>query len=123
MSRGIDQVLVQVINSIALDQYGHDSGMVVSQKVVDGEIASIPAFQGLDGKFSQEQFDQLLRSQGITADQVREDIRRGLMAQWAISSRGRFRMHPGRGRQFPEILGFPGNACPSRDASEIDPAG
>ena len=99
-SGGIDQVLGQVINSIALDQYGHDSGMVVSQKVVDGEIASIPAFQGLDGKFSQEQFDQLLRSQGITADQVREDIRRGLMAQWLMA--------PTAGaQQFPKTMAVP----------------
>ncbi|MBW4329296.1 SurA N-terminal domain-containing protein [Stakelama sp. CBK3Z-3] len=97
---GVDQVLGQVVNSIALDKFGHDSGMVVSQKVVDGEIASIPAFQGIDGKFSQEQFDQLLKARGITADQVRGDIRRELMAQWLMA--------PTAGaRQFPKQIALP----------------
>ena len=97
---GVDQVLDQVINSVALDKFGHDSGMIVSQKVVDGQIASIPAFQGLDGKFSQDQFDQLLKARGLTADQVRSDIRRELMAQWLVS--------PISGaRQFPKQIALP----------------
>lgn len=81
---GFDQVLDQIVNGLALEQYARDNGMAVSKAAVDGEIASIPAFQGLDGKFSQATFNQILAREGITADQLRADIARETLAQWLI---------------------------------------
>lgn len=83
-SGGFDQVLEQIINGLALEQYARDNGMAVSKSAVDGEIASIPAFQGLDGKFSQATFNQILAREGITADQLRADIARETLAQWLV---------------------------------------
>lgn len=83
-SGGFDQVLDQIVNGLALEQYAREHGMAVSKSAVDGEIASIPAFQGLDGKFSQATFNQILAREGITADQLRADIRRETLAQWLI---------------------------------------
>jgi peptidyl-prolyl cis-trans isomerase D len=83
-SGGFDQVLEQIVNSLALEQFARDNGMAVSKAAVDGEIASIPAFQGLDGKFSQATFNQIMAREGLTADQVREDIARETLAQWLI---------------------------------------
>lgn len=81
---GFDQVLEQVVNGLALEEYARQNGMAVSKAAVDGEIASIPAFQGLDGKFSQATFNQILAREGLTADQLRADIRRETLAQWLI---------------------------------------
>lgn len=81
---GFDQALEQIINGLALEEYAKQQGMAVSKATVDGEIASIPSFQGLDGKFSQTKFDQLLAQEGITADQLRQDIRRETLAQWLV---------------------------------------
>lgn len=79
---GLNQVLEQMINGIALEQFGAETGLLVSQRYVDGQIASIPAFQGFDGQFNQQQFEQALAQQGITPDMLREDIRRETIAQW-----------------------------------------
>lgn len=81
---GFDQVLEQVVNGLALEAYAREQGMAVSKAAVDGEIASIPAFQGLDGKFSQATFNQILAREGLTADQIRSDITRETLGQWLI---------------------------------------
>ena len=82
---GFDQVLNQVIDSMALEEYAAQQGMAVSPAAIDGQIASIPAFQGFDGKFSQQRFDQLLAQQRLTAEQVRSDIRRETLVQWLMA--------------------------------------
>jgi peptidyl-prolyl cis-trans isomerase D len=82
---GFDQVLNQVIDGMALEEYAAQQGMAVSPAAIDGQIASIPAFQGFDGKFSQQRFDQLLAEQRLTAEQVRSDIRRETLVQWLMA--------------------------------------
>ncbi|OYX48128.1 MAG: hypothetical protein B7Y97_11490 [Sphingomonas sp. 32-66-10] len=82
---GFEQVLNQVIDGMALEEYAGQHGMVVSPAAIDGQIASIPAFQGFDGKFSQQRFDQFLSEQRITAEQVRSDIRRETLVQWLMA--------------------------------------
>ncbi len=82
---GFDQVLNQVIDGMALEEYAAQQGMAVSTAAIDGQIASIPAFQGFDGKFSQQRFDQLLAEQRLTAEQVRSDIRRETLVQWLMA--------------------------------------
>lgn len=81
---GFEQVLDQVINGMALEEYALQQGMAVSKASIDGQIASLPAFQGFDGKFSQQRFDDLLKQQNITADQVRADFRRETLVQWLV---------------------------------------
>ncbi|WP_422057806.1 SurA N-terminal domain-containing protein [Sphingomonas sp.] len=82
---GFDQVLNQVIDGMALEEYAAEHGMAVSPAAIDGQIASIPAFQGFDGKFSQQRFDQFLSEQRLTAEQVRSDIRRETLVQWLMA--------------------------------------
>ncbi len=83
-SGGFDQVIDQIVNGLALEEYARRHGMAVSKSAVDGEIASIPAFQGLDGKFSQAKFNQILAQENITADQLRADIARETLVQWLV---------------------------------------
>ena len=83
---GFDQVLDDVVTGLVLQEYAGDHGMAVSKAAIDGEIASAPAFADpLTGRFSQRNFDQILAREGITADQIRADIRRGTLAQWIAS--------------------------------------
>jgi peptidyl-prolyl cis-trans isomerase D len=81
---GFDETLEQIVNGLALEAYAEKNGMAVSKASVDGDIASIPAFAGLDGKFSQTSFEQILAKEGITADQLRADVRRETLANWLI---------------------------------------
>ncbi|WP_277923341.1 peptidylprolyl isomerase [Sphingomonas sp. CARO-RG-8B-R24-01] len=68
---GFEATLERLIDSTAFRQYAQAQGMVVSKRAVDGLIASQPGLAGLDGKFSQEKYEQVLRQIGMTDADVR----------------------------------------------------
>ncbi|HEX7854067.1 MAG TPA: SurA N-terminal domain-containing protein [Sphingobium sp.] len=67
-------VLDQLIDGLALTEFARKNDMRISKKLVDAEIAAIPAFQDATGKFSQSQYQQLLAQQHIPEADLREDI-------------------------------------------------
>ncbi len=89
---GFDQVVDQILSGAALERFGRGHGLVASKRLVDGEIASIPAFKGPTGQFDEATMRQLLAQQRITEAQLREDvasdsIRRQLLVPVAAGSR------------------------------------
>lgn len=78
---GMDGVLNDMIDRLALAEWGKKHGLVVSDRLVDSEIIKINAFQGPDGKFSQSAYEQLLAQRGLTDKEVRSDLAQGLMAR------------------------------------------
>lgn len=74
-SGGLDQVLDQLIEGLAFDQFATQIGIGVSDRLIDGRIADIPAFAGVGGKFDQKVFENALRENGITQAQLRRDLR------------------------------------------------
>lgn len=78
---GLEGTLERMINQIALEMFGKQQGMVISKKVVDGQIASIPSLQGPDGKFSQTTYERLLAQRRLSDAQVRQDIARGILTE------------------------------------------
>lgn len=81
---GLEAVLDRMINNIAFDEFGRDEGMVVSKRLVDGQIASIPALQGATGQFDPQAYQRLLIERKLTDAQVRSDFARDIMAQQLI---------------------------------------
>ena len=69
----VEQVLDQMVRAQALEQFGRQQGVSISQRAVDGQIASIPAFQS-GGKFDEATFRRLLAEQRISEKQLREGI-------------------------------------------------
>ena len=82
---GFDAVVDRTVNALALQEFGESIGMSASKRAVDGEIASIPAFQGFDGKFSQANYENILRTQGLTDKGLRDDIARDMIARQLIA--------------------------------------
>lgn len=80
-SGGLDGTLERSITSMALEQFGIDNGMAVSKRAVDGQIASIPALQGPNGKFDPALYQRILAERKLTDPQIRGDIARDTMAQ------------------------------------------
>ena len=78
---GFDGTLTQVISALVLEKFGNSQGMVVSKKAIDGVIASLPVFQGADGKFDSNIYRQILAQQNLTDAGLRADIRREAIAQ------------------------------------------
>lgn len=78
---GLTQILDDLISRTALHVFGRDHGIAISDRLVDSEIAQISAFQGVDGKFSENTFRQALAQQGISEKALRDDIAQSLVAQ------------------------------------------
>jgi peptidyl-prolyl cis-trans isomerase D len=81
---GLEQVLEQLIDQTAISEFGRIHGIVASDRLVDSEIAKMPAFRGADGNFSQDAFRQVLKQQGVSEALVREEIRNGLVARQVL---------------------------------------
>lgn len=70
---GGDMVLQQLIAGRAIDVFASRNRMAVSKAQVDGEIASIAAFQ-TNGNFDEAKFRRLLAEQRLTEAELREGI-------------------------------------------------
>ena len=71
---GYDQTVNQTIAAHAMEMWARREGMTASDKLVDGEIGSIQAFQGPTGKFDRQAFDAVLQRERIGERELRSDI-------------------------------------------------
>lgn len=83
---GVEQVLNDLIDRAAFAVFGKNHGVVVSDRLIDSEIAQVPAFQGVDGKFDQATYRQALAQQGISEERLRDTLASGLAAQQLLAS-------------------------------------
>ena len=81
---GLEQALDQLINSAAIEQFARDNGIMVGDRVIDGQIASNTAFQGPDGKFDQATYQALLARERIAEGDLRADLRSSTYIDWLI---------------------------------------
>lgn len=77
----VPNIYDQLVATIALEQFAQQQGIHVSKRMIDAEIARIPAFQDATGKFSQDQFRQMLAAQKISEQALRDDIAKQLSGQ------------------------------------------
>jgi peptidyl-prolyl cis-trans isomerase D len=69
-----EEILRQLVAQKALLAFAEDIGITASKRMVDGEIASIPAFKNLAGQFDQTAFRAALQRENISEAQLREDL-------------------------------------------------
>lgn len=75
---GGDLVLNQLVAGKAMRAFADANRMAVSKRMVDGEIASIPALQ-VNGKFDDATFRRLLAEQRMTEQELRDNIASDLL--------------------------------------------
>lgn len=80
-NQGMDNVLDSLIDRLAIAAFGRQHGIVASDRLIDSEIAQIPAFKGADGKFSEALFRQAMQQRGITEALLRDDLGQSLIAR------------------------------------------
>ena len=80
----LDDLLDQMIARNALYDFGLSGGMRVGESLVGSELAQMPAFQGPDGKFSQDLYDQAVGRRGLSDQMVRDDIAQGLVSRMLL---------------------------------------
>ncbi|MCX7863844.1 MAG: SurA N-terminal domain-containing protein [Novosphingobium sp.] len=81
---GLERIVDELADRLAVAVYGRKLGMLVSDRLIDSEIAKISAFSGPDGKFSEAIYRQALRQRGITEKALREDIESSLIARQVL---------------------------------------
>ncbi|MDP1026128.1 SurA N-terminal domain-containing protein [Sphingomonas sp. KR1UV-12] len=77
----LEQALDRMIGATSLAVFGRDQGMAISKRLVDGQIASIPALQGPTGKFDENLYRRILAERKLTDAGIRKDIAQELLAQ------------------------------------------
>ena len=104
-SGGLDQVLNQMVEGLAFDQFATEMGFGVSKRLIDGRIADIPAFAGVSGSFDQTAFETFLRQNGMTEAQLRSDLRQQLLIeQIAAPIASMPRLAPGMAQPYAALL-------------------
>lgn len=78
-------LLDSLIDEHALVAFAADHGFVLSKRLVDAEIASLPQTRGLDGKFSEQAYAQFLQQQQMTDADVRRLLQVALTQRLALA--------------------------------------
>lgn len=67
-----DVILEEMINLKALQAFAKEHGLVLSKRLIDGEIANLPGVRDLAGRVSPESYQAFLAQQRMTDAEVRE---------------------------------------------------
>jgi peptidyl-prolyl cis-trans isomerase D len=82
---GAAQVYDQLVASLTLKAFADDQDVHISKRLVDAQIAQIPAFQDAAGNFSQDQFRALLVRERLTEQALRDDISREILQRQLLA--------------------------------------
>ncbi|MEC3911752.1 peptidyl-prolyl cis-trans isomerase [Sphingobium sp. CR2-8] len=85
---GAAQVFDQLVASLTLRAFADQQGVHISKRLVDAQIAQIPAFQDAAGKFSNENFRALLVRERLTEQALRDDISREILQRQLLAPVG-----------------------------------
>ncbi|HEX8258250.1 MAG TPA: SurA N-terminal domain-containing protein [Allosphingosinicella sp.] len=75
----VEKILNQMIFSRSLALFGRGQGLAASDKMIDTQIASIPAFRNLAGQFDPNAFRARLQQEGLSEQELREDLANSLI--------------------------------------------
>ena len=78
---GFDGTVDRLIDGQVLEQFARRHGMTVSKAAIDTRLAAIPQLQGIDGKFDQKVYEQLLAQRRLSDADVRKDISRSILIE------------------------------------------
>lgn len=80
-----EQLLAALVDAKTLEAFADKFGFVLSKRLVDAQIANIPAAQGLNGQFSEAAYQNFLNQQRVTDEEVRMIIGNGLLQQLLVA--------------------------------------
>lgn len=81
---GVSEVLEQLIATTAIEDFGRNNGIAVSDRAVDGEIASVDAFR-VDGKFDPATYKRLLAEQRLSERELRDGLHGDLIRKQVVT--------------------------------------
>ena len=85
---GAAQVYDQLVAALTLKAFADRQDVHISKRLVDAQIAQIPAFQDAAGNFSQDAFRTLLTRERLTEQALRDDISREILQRHLLAPVG-----------------------------------
>ncbi|MFW2829314.1 SurA N-terminal domain-containing protein [Sphingomonas sp. ID0503] len=85
---GVERTVDQMIAAAAVAEFARDQGLEASKRLIDGQIAGMPAFAGPTGKFDQATFEALLARQRIPEKLLRRDLGNELLSRMVLAPVG-----------------------------------
>lgn len=102
---GFEEVIDRLLQRTTLSEYARTHGMRAGSRLIDSELAQVPAFKGLDGNFDQAAYNAVLSQRGLTDASVRKDFESGLLARQLITPISYSPMIPESiGRRYASLL-------------------
>jgi peptidyl-prolyl cis-trans isomerase D len=83
--RDFDAILTNMIDEKSLIAFADKFGLHVSKRLIDSQIAELPQTKGVNGKFSDQAYQQFLARQRLTDAQVREIIAGGMLEKLVLA--------------------------------------
>lgn len=80
-----DPILNSMIDERAMLAFATDHGFNLSKRLIDAEIAGLPATRGLDGRFSEQAYAAFLQQQQMTDADVRQLLRSALVQRLVLA--------------------------------------
>src|SRR5947209_2334293 len=80
-----ETILSALIDQKTLIAFADKFGLRLSKRLIDAEIVQIPQARGLNGKFSDQGYQQFLAQQRLTDEQVREIIASGMLEKLVLA--------------------------------------
>ncbi len=86
LAKDFDPLLDLLVQDAAIRAFAADQDMTLSKRLIDAEIAKIPATRGLDGQFSQQAYQGFLAQQKLTDADLRKLLSGGLLQRLVLGS-------------------------------------
>ena len=101
----LDAILGELLDEKTLIAFAHKFHFPLSKRLVDAEIAQIPQTKGVDGKFSEQNYQGFLAQQRMTDSQVREILAGGLLQRYLVTPiAANARISTGMARPYASML-------------------
>ena len=85
LAKDFDPLLNAMIQDAGIRAFATDQNLTLSKRLVDAEIAKIPATRGLDGKFSQQGYQAFLVQQKLTDADLRKLLSGALLQRLVLA--------------------------------------
>lgn len=101
----LEEVLDQMIDLTASAVFGREQGLGASKQMIDSEIASIPEFHDLTGRFDDATFRRILAQENLSEQGLRDDFATRLLQRQLIGPVARSAHVPDAiARQYASLL-------------------
>ncbi len=86
IAKDFDPLMDLMIQGAAIRAFAADQDMTLSKRLVDAEIAKIPATRGLDGKFSQASYQNFLAQQKLSDAELRKIVTSSMLQRIVLGA-------------------------------------